>query len=189
MERLRADTTVKAEGALAALTGHALDDRRLEEVLAQAGITPTSWAGQIAALLVESGDATCQELAVRWAKRQPHYPGREGRYHQPDAQGRTLRTPEQSYRYGVYRAVRHLRDVGLVQGRPEYRILSVIPLREEALCNWSWKHSDEPRPASWAVKVLSPDKAWTWKACDSCRDRLLDLYQFASTDQIPAQGA
>jgi hypothetical protein len=187
MERLRPDTAVKADRALAALAGHALDIHQLEEVLAQAGFTPNSWAGQIAAVLVEFGDATCQELADRWAERQPHYPGRDGRYHQPDTQGRTLRTPEQSYRYGVYRAVRQLRDAGLVQGRPEYRILAITPLYEDALCNWGWKHSGEPRMASWAVQVLSPDKAWTWKACDSCRDRLLDLYEFASADQVPAQ--
>jgi hypothetical protein len=187
MERLRPDTAVKADGALAALASRTLDIHQLEEVLAQVGFTPNSWAGQIAALLVEFGDATCQELADRWAKRQPHYPGRDGRYHQPDTQGRTLRTPEQSYRYGVYRAVRQLRDAGLVQGRPEYRILAITPLYEEALCNWGWKHSGEPRMASWAVQVLSPDKAWTWKACDSCRDRLLDLYEFAAADQVPAQ--
>lgn len=187
MERLRPDTTVKATGALAALAAHPGDDRKLEEVLAHAGFNPTSWTGQIAALLVEFGDVTCQELADRWADRQPHYPGRDGKYHQPGAQGRTVKTPEQSYRYGVYRAVRQLRDARLVQGHPEYRILSIVPLHKEATCNWSWKHTGEPRPASWEVKVLSPDKPWTWTACDPCRDRLLDLYQFASADQIPTR--
>ncbi len=187
MERLRPSTMVKATGALADLANDPHADGRLNDVLAEAGFKPSSWAWQIAALLVEFGDATCQQLADRWADREPHYPGRDGRYHQPDADGRTAKTPEQSYRYGVYRAVRQLREARLVQGQPEYWILSIVPVLGEATCNWSWKHTGVPRPASWEVKVLSPDRPWTWMACDPCRDRLLDLYRFASSDQIPAR--
>jgi hypothetical protein len=194
MHRLSPSTRVIAAGALAQHAGDPSPEQPLQDLLADYRFRRSdSWALEIATLIEQMGEPTIQELADAWQAVRPDYPGISGAYHTPDETGRTLRTPEESYRFGVYRSVRTLRERGLVVTRdddgeqavahPDYRLLSVQPLDATGVrCNHGWKHSGSYRAAVWKVRVLSPNKPWTWTVCDGCRDRLLRLYEWASRD-------
>lgn len=194
MPRLSPSTQVVAAGALAQHAANPSSHQSLQDLLADYRFRRSdSWVLEIAALIQQLGEPTIQELVDAWQTVRSNYPGVSGTYHTPDETGRTLKTPEESYRFGVYRSVRTLRERGLVVtrdddgaqavGHPDYRLLSVQPLEAaDVRCNHGWKHSGRRRTAVWEVRVLSPNRPWTWTVCDGCRDRLLQLYEWSSRD-------
>jgi hypothetical protein len=194
MRKLSPSTRVIATGALAQHAANPSPEQSLQDLLANYRFRRAdSWALEIATLIEQLGEPSIQELADAWQAVRSEYPGISGTYHAPDETSRTLKTPEESYRFGVYRSVRTLRERGLVVtkdedgeeavGHPDYRLLSIQPLDASGVrCNHGWKHSGRRRTAVWEVRVLSPSKPWTWTVCDGCRDRLLHLYEWTSRD-------